>query len=350
MTQVLVVLDGYAPGLAGAEHMAWQTASHLAERGHRVAVLAASSRPEAPGRVPVLTPAHARAGLPWAPDVVHVFDLARPGLVPLALEVARSCGAVLAVTPATTPELWPDRELATAACREAGVVFALTGHETRELTAAGAVRLRVQRIGQGPQLTGRPDPGGFRADRGITGPAVLFLGRRAPFKGYPAFLEAAPLVWAREPSAVMVLAGPSWEGGEEASLPRGGRFCDLGVPDGQTKHDAIAACDVLCLPTTADVFPLVFVEAWACGRPVVSGRFPGVEEVVRDEVDGLVVPSRPDAIAAALLRLLGDPDLRAGMGRAGRRRVEAELGWDRVAEQVERGYRSAGAGGRTWTQ
>ena len=38
---------------------------------------------------------------------------------------------------------------------------------------------------------------------------------------------------------------------------------------------ALAACTVFCLPSTADIFPLVFLEAWACARPVVSGAFPG---------------------------------------------------------------------------
>ena len=86
------------------------------------------------------------------------------------------------------------------------------------------------------------------------------------------------------------------------------------------------ACDVFCMPSTerAEQFGLVQLEAMYCGKPVVATRLgTGVEFVTLDGETGLLVPPKdPRALADALRRLLGDAELRARMGSAGRRRVE----------------------------
>ena len=79
------------------------------------------------------------------------------------------------------------------------------------------------------------------------------------------------------------------------------------------------ACDVFCMPSTerAEQFGLVQLEAMHCGKPVVATRLgTGVEYVTLDEVTGLLVePGNESALAQALNRLLGDPALRARLGR-----------------------------------
>ena len=65
------------------------------------------------------------------------------------------------------------------------------------------------------------------------------------------------------------------------------------------------ACDVLCLPSLSEGLPNVALEAMACGLPVVASRVGGVPEIVRDGVNGfLVPPSNPGALADALRRAL----------------------------------------------
>jgi glycosyltransferase involved in cell wall biosynthesis len=230
--------------------------------------------------------------------------------------------------------------VARAACRSADVVFALTPAEAASMTSAGAAPDRIRFIPQACELTGTPDPAGFRRASGLTGQIVLFAGRRTAFKGYLELLSSMPLVWDRLPEVTFVFIGPNSDASaaEEFRAHADRRLVDLGVVDDQTKHDALAACDVLCLPTSYDVFPLVFAEAWTLGKPVISGDFPGSEVVVRDGVDGLIVKPRPAELADALVRLLSDHGFRQSLGRAGLRRAESEFGWDKMADAFQDGY------------
>jgi glycosyltransferase involved in cell wall biosynthesis len=86
--------------------------------------------------------------------------------------------------------------------------------------------------------------------------------------------------------------------------------------------------------------------------PCVVTRVGGLTDIVVDGETGLVVPSEDSsALAAALLRLLDDPDEAARLGRNGRARVESHHNWDAVVERMEPGLelaasRLAGAAGR----
>jgi phosphatidylinositol alpha-1,6-mannosyltransferase len=83
-------------------------------------------------------------------------------------------------------------------------------------------------------------------------------------------------------------------------------------------------------------FGIVYLEASACGLPVVAGRSGGVAEAVRDGETGyLVEPDNPVALAEMLSRLLIDEDLRRRLGQNGRHWVETEMNWDRAARQMQ---------------
>jgi glycosyltransferase involved in cell wall biosynthesis len=343
--RILMAHHDPASELSGAGHMARRTADALAARGHDVLLSLGE-----PTRRPVVWRPEALAtwayevesavggaglGGGWWPQVVHVTDLADPAAGVWGRGVADETGAVFAVTPATDAALWRDRELGAAIAREADVVFALTPTEGHTLAGLGVRPERIVPLGQGPQLSGRPDPTGFRDRVGATGALVLFLGRRLPTKGYQHLIAATPAIVSRHPGTTVVIAGPG-DGRDEGAAG----LCQLGALDEAEKHSALVAADLLCLPTVADAFPLVFVEAWWCGTPVVSGPFPGAREVVRDGVDGVVVPADPESVAAAVNDLLADGARHRAMGRAGALRARSELGWDAVAAAAEHGYRA----------
>ncbi len=94
------------------------------------------------------------------------------------------------------------------------------------------------------------------------------------------------------------------------------------------------AADLFALLSNHEAFGLVALEAMACGLPVVVSDGSAFPEFVTPDVGLLVDPADGAAVRRALNLLLGDAALRARMGSAGRRRVEAAYTWDRVARDV----------------
>lgn len=122
---------------------------------------------------------------------------------------------------------------------------------------------------------------------------VLYVGNLLPVKGPTVLAQAADRL--RDIDVIFV--------GNGSERITAGRCV------GARPHDEIPlwmnACDMLCLPSLNEGLPNAALEAMACGLPVVASRVGGVPEVVRDGVNGfLVPPSDPDALAAALERAL----------------------------------------------
>ncbi len=115
------------------------------------------------------------------------------------------------------------------------------------------------------------------------------------------------------------------------------------MTDRTTMHGAIASpaealkqIDCLVLPSAAEGFGLVLIEAMAAGVPVVATNVAGIRDVVRDEQTGLLVPAADVAsLSAAIDRLLTDQPLRDRLIVAARRDVLARFTWDRVLPMYE---------------
>ena len=98
---------------------------------------------------------------------------------------------------------------------------------------------------------------------------------------------------------------------------------------------AITAC-----PSRRRGYGVVAREAMSYGRPVVASAVGGLVDAVEDGVTGLLVPPDPAALRSALERLLGDPELRDRLGRAGREKAERAL-WEASTEATIAVYRAA---------
>jgi glycosyltransferase involved in cell wall biosynthesis len=93
-----------------------------------------------------------------------------------------------------------------------------------------------------------------------------------------------------------------------------------------------------------DGLPNVLLEALAAGRAVVATRVAGIPDVVRDGENGLLVPERdPEALAKALARLRGEPELRCRLAAAARRTAEETLTWGAAVRAFEEVYAQAAA-------
>jgi len=175
---------------------------------------------------------------------------------------------------------------------------------------------------------------------------ALYVGGLVPRKCPDIVLEAA----AEVDDVPIVFVG---DGPMRSRLAR--RAKELGVADRVALLGSVPStelgeiyreADVLVLPTISDAFPLVALEAMACGTPVIASRVSGVPEMVEDWQTGfLVKPGDVGQLAMGIRFLTGDPALRNRMGANGRRRVVAGFRWPLVAERYLSVYRSAAGAG-----
>jgi glycosyltransferase involved in cell wall biosynthesis len=164
----------------------------------------------------------------------------------------------------------------------------------------------------------------FRAAHRLPpGPLILYVGRLVAEKGVSVLLEA---VRRGRPEATLVLIGDGPLAGEALATPRARLLGPLAREELPVAYAAAAASVLASVPTPRFVEPwgLVCNESMHQGRPVIASSAVGAVAggLVRDGVNGLVVaPGDADALAAALLRLLGDDALRERLGAAARTAV-----------------------------
>jgi glycosyltransferase involved in cell wall biosynthesis len=102
-------------------------------------------------------------------------------------------------------------------------------------------------------------------------------------------------------------------------------------------HEALAMIDVLVLPSDAEGFGLVLIEAMAAAVPVVATRVPGIADVVVDGKTGVLIPARsPDAIREAVMRICTDRKVRESLTAAARADVQQRFAWDAVLRRYRR--------------
>ncbi len=174
-------------------------------------------------------------------------------------------------------------------------------------------------------------------------PIVLFAGLLRYYKGAQYLIEAMATV----PGATLLIAGVGPMGAEwqalAARLGLSERVKFLGRVSDPELRALFRACDVFCLPSIhrSESWGSVQVEALASGKPVVSTELgTGTSWVNQDGLTGIVVPPMDAAaLAGALNRLLGDPDLRARYGAAAAARAAAELDADVMVDRYAAVYR-----------
>ena len=176
------------------------------------------------------------------------------------------------------------------------------------------------------------------------GRRIVFVGRLDPRKGFPIAVEALRQLAGEYPDVRLVAAGDGPERSAVRELPPEirARVDLLGTVRNTDLPPVLAAAEVFVAPSLGgESFGMVLIEAMAAGVPVVASRIPGYDEVVRDGVDGLLVPpGDPDALAANVRRLLEDRGLAGRLADSGRARARG-FSWDVVLDQIEAAYGDA---------
>jgi len=177
-----------------------------------------------------------------------------------------------------------------------------------------------------------------------TGPVILAVGRwlaTERYKGMDTLITALPRLLTQRPELQLVFAGA----GDDR-----GWLQDLAEQNGVNRHvhfltglsysqiaACYSACDVFALPSRGEGFGVVYLEAMACGKPVIGGLHGGAPEVIQDGVTGYLVP-HGDAIqlATSIETLLADPVRAKEMGARGRQRAENEFRFNIFAKSLKK--------------
>jgi phosphatidyl-myo-inositol alpha-mannosyltransferase len=169
---------------------------------------------------------------------------------------------------------------------------------------------------------------------------IAFVGQAVERKGLPVLLRAFEALRDHIPTELTVI-GPTPEELGPMLLDATGVNA-LGKVDDARKREVLAASDVLCAPSLGgESFGMVLTEAFAAGTPVIASDIAGYRDVVRDGVDGVLVPrGDAQALAEALRDLHDEPQRRLEMARAASHDVE-RFAWPRVASEVMQAYEDA---------
>ncbi len=258
------------------------------------------------------------------PDVVHVHWIVPQGVVALLMArrvpwlVTTLGGDVYALRDPVS--VWLKR----AVLRRAAAVTTMNVDMRRRLLELGSP------VGRTLVLPMGADVDGIRAGgAGVTRKPgrLLFVGRLVEKKGLAVLLEAlrtVPAGWSLD----VVGDGPLRAELEARATGLPVRFLGQAAKDDLAK--AYAGCELVVAPSVSaasgdqDGLPVALLEAMAAGCPVVASRIAGIDEAVVDGRTGLLVPpGDAAALATALTRLLGDPDLRDRLGVAASARADA---------------------------
>lgn len=169
-------------------------------------------------------------------------------------------------------------------------------------------------------------------------PVFALVGELHERKQQRAVIEAAPQVLADHPNTRVVFVG---EGDDRAALERAIEERNLGdvvkiLGFRSDVPEILAGSDALLLPSRVEGFGYVLIEAMAAGIPCIASRTSSIPEIVRDGESGILHPvGDTGAIAAAMRRVIAEPDMTRSMGEAGARIVREHFRLSDMLDQVE---------------
>ncbi len=392
--RILFITDKFPPERGGSQIIFGKEYAHLPD--HEVTVLtrdwpgAAECDRDYPHRVirvPYSTIPKLRSPLLWMAlarearrlcareqfDQIHCGQTVETA--PAGMRLARQLGVPgLVHTFAEDVTSWLKHPVYTPmmrqALQQASVVTSISRFTIDYLRELGVPEERIVLLYPGVNPEDWRSTGGeasVREEYGLAGKRVILtVSRLIPRKGQDTVIRALPAVLRRVPDAVYLVVGG---GPEEARLRA--LASELGVADhirwvgsipNSRTVDFYHASDLFVMPNrrmpNGDIegFGLVFLEANACGKPVIGGRSGGAVDAIEEGVSGFLVdPMSSDEIANRLISLLTDQDLAARLGQGGRKRVESEFTWRHTGAALygacalaERGTGPSGPGkGRT---
>ena len=275
---------------------------------------------------------------------------AHPNLGPVVQAMRIAAPRIKSIICTHGVEVWePLGGLRRRALRHANLVLA-PSRDTADRVASqqGVARekIRVLPWALDPQFEALLTPGSKPAPplEFPAGRVILTVGRwlaAERYKGMDTLITALPRLLTRWPELQLVFVGT---GDDRAWLE------DLTEKNGVHRHvyfftglsyaELVAcynACEIFALPSRGEGFGLVYLEAMACGKPVIGGAHGGAPEIIEDGVTGYLVPhGDPIQLATSIEALLADPAHAKEMGARGQQRAENEFRFNAFAKTLKK--------------
>lgn len=177
----------------------------------------------------------------------------------------------------------------------------------------------------------------------VPGRIMAMASADAPMKGIATLLETFAKLRTERDVELVLVTRPAPGGRTEKLIDQLGIADSVRFASGLTDDELVelmGSAEVACVPSLYEGFSLPTAELMACGTPLIVSRAGAIPEVTGPdgECADLVTPGDVGELHAALETMLDDPDKRARMGAAGRRRVEELFSWRAVAKKVAAAY------------
>src|SRR6266436_2218294 len=247
-------------------------------------------------------------------DVIHHVGEASPLNGFAAAAAAKYWRVPFVVQPTCHPHHVGDSPLDLRLFAKADRLLAHTKYEANYFRQR-SLRCPIDVVGNGIEDRSDGDAERFRTRFGVAGPfIILFIGRKDRQKGYLLLLDAFKVLRRERRDISLVCMGPTESTAKRQKVEG---LKDLDFTSEELKHDALAACTCLCIPSDGESFGLVYMEAGRYGKPAVGRKVAVLQELLNDGAAALLVgvPDEarnramlsPEVLAAALLKLLSDP-------------------------------------------
>lgn len=177
---------------------------------------------------------------------------------------------------------------------------------------------------------------------------ILFCGYKNYEKGALSILNSIPHILKKIKKVYFVFIGPSTIAFNQ-ELSKINKLKNVRIvnftPDNMTgyfdkkKIAAFQEADIYLMPSRSDAFGISFLEAWAAGKPVIGAKIGATPEVIRENIDGLLVEfDDPEDIANKVITLLKSKNLRKKLGLAGKLKVSRNYTWELIAKETNYTY------------
>ncbi|MCX7927271.1 MAG: glycosyltransferase family 4 protein [Candidatus Omnitrophica bacterium] len=178
---------------------------------------------------------------------------------------------------------------------------------------------------------------------GNVGPVILTIGSLIPRKGINFLLMALPHILKVYPQAVLLIVGEGPLDSNLKTLARNLSVDDKVVFLGRRNdvNQIISLSDVFVLPSLAEPFGIVNIEAMAMAKPVIATKVGGIPEIIKDKESGILVPPADSiALANTILEVLRDQTKAIAMGKRAREIVEEKFTIDKMVDNYFSLYQS----------